>query len=159
MNRFVSFLINFGIAFFGLILGPYFIVLLNKKLHLNTVNNILLTDLGISFILLGAILFVYCFGLFLLGGLGNPLMTEPPKDFIEKNIYSYSRNPMYFGYMVILLGESLYVGSFLLYCYFFLIVLLLHYYVIYIEEPLLIRKFGFRYKQYMERVPRWVLKI
>lgn len=143
-----------GIVFF--ILLPYFFVQLNSYFLLPVYSNYLLKILGTIFILFGASLFIYCSRLFLILGKGTPAPVEPPKKLVMEDLYRYSRNPIYIGYFMILLGEFLFFGQLLLLVYFFLSLIGINYYVKYYEEPILKKRFGKNYKEYLKKIPRWL---
>jgi protein-S-isoprenylcysteine O-methyltransferase Ste14 len=90
--------------------------------------------------------------------LGANIMTfEEPDVLITEGVYKYSRNPMYLGFVIALLGFSLLMGaamsSFLLTGLFFIIT---DRWYIGFEEQAMIRKFGLAYKEYCCSVRRWI---
>jgi len=90
-----------------------------------------------------------------IGG-GTPAPIEPPKELVIKGIYRFTRNPIYIGYFLILLGEFFIFGYLLLLFYFIAMLVFMQIYVVYIEEPKLKKRFGEAYKDYMKNVPRWL---
>ncbi len=143
-----------GIVFF--ILLPYFFVQLNNYFSLPIYSNYLLKILGTIFILFGTGLFLYCSRLFLIFGRGTPVPIEPPKKLVVSGLYKYTRNPIYLGYFMIFLGEFFFFGQFLLLIYFFLTIVKINLYVIYYEEPILKKRFGKSYREYLKKIPRWI---
>lgn len=143
-------------GFIFLVLFPYLLIQLNFYFDLLAWHNTFLTFTGSLFIIGGASLFFYCSGLFYRWGRGTPAPIEPPKRLVSKGIYEYTRNPMYLGYFSIIWGEFLFFGGLLLLGYFLFVVALINRYLILVEEPKLVKRFGFRYVDYMQRVPRWV---
>ena len=71
---------------------------------------------GIAFVILSS-------NLLIKEGKGSPIPSHPPKEFIVKGIYKYTRNPMVLGYILIVLGEYLFFGSTLLGIYVLLLFL------------------------------------
>ena len=49
----------------------------------------------------------YLFFLFRVHGEGTPVPTQPTKKVISVGLYRYTRNPMYWCHLVIILGEFL----------------------------------------------------
>ena len=83
------------------------------------------------------------------------LPWQPTRAVAAKDIYACTRNPMYQGFFIIVLGIAVLFrldGTVLM-----LIPagLLLHYGVVLREERYLARKFGDSYRQYMAAVPRY----
>jgi protein-S-isoprenylcysteine O-methyltransferase Ste14 len=74
---------------------------------------------------------------------------------VNKGIYRFSRNPMYFGMFLIFLGTGIACVSlfFLLLTAIFMI--LSHLVVVY-EERYCTKKYGDSYQVYLNRIPRWI---
>lgn len=143
-----------GMVFF--ILLPYFFIFLNNYFSLPVYLNGLFKIQGLICVLLGIGLFLYCSGLFIILGRGTPAPIEPPKKLVVSGLYKYSRNPIYIGYFLILLGEFLSFGQFLLLIYLFLMIIAINLYVSYYEEPILKKRFGKSYENYLKKIPRWI---
>ncbi len=143
-----------GIVFF--ILLPYFFIQLNGYFLLPVYSSKLFTVLGMTLMIIGENLFIYCSRLFLIFGQGTPVPIKPPKKLVVKDLYKYSRNPIYISYFMIFLGEFLFFGQLLLLIYFFLSLIGINYYVKYYEEPILKKRFGKSYKEYLKKIPRWL---
>jgi protein-S-isoprenylcysteine O-methyltransferase Ste14 len=74
---------------------------------------------------------------------------------VNKGIYRFSRNPMYFGMFLIFLGTGIACVS-----PFFLVLtavftIMSHAVVVY-EERFCIQKYGDSYQEYLNRIPRWL---
>lgn len=143
-----------GIILF--ILLPYFFIQLNGYFLLPVYSHYLLKVLGMIFLFIGISLFIYCSRLFLIFGKGTPVPVEPPKKLVVNGLYKYTRNPIYLGYFMIFLGEFLFFGQFLLLIYFFLAIIGINIYVIFHEEPILKKRFGKSYEEYLKKIPRWI---
>jgi protein-S-isoprenylcysteine O-methyltransferase Ste14 len=89
-------------------------------------------------------------------GKGTPVPIEPPQRFVVSGVYKYSRNPMFIGNTLVLLSLSFIFGHLLLYSYTLLAFLVFHLGVVYYEEPGLRKRFGESYKNYCNKVPRWL---
>ncbi len=143
-----------------MILIPFFLMHLSDLYNIYSFNNTLLQIAGTIFIVSGVINFLYCSSIFIKHGKGGtPLITEPPKQFIVKGLYRYTRNPIYVGHIVIIFGEFLVFGKLLLLPYSLLIFLLLHLLLTMYEEPQLIKRYGHEYRDYLNKVPRWLMNI
>jgi protein-S-isoprenylcysteine O-methyltransferase Ste14 len=89
-------------------------------------------------------------------GLGTPAHVDPPKKLIINGLYRYTRNPIYLGALLVLLGHILWFGSGLVVIYFFLFFLAYQILITLIEEPILRNTFGNDYIEYCKNVPRWI---
>jgi len=153
--RIVSIVCGFSFGFCFFILGPLLTIALNDYYHLPIYSSIVLKIIGVLLILIGSGIFLYCSHIFSVFGFGTPVPIEPPKQLMQEGIFSYSRNPIYIGYILILLGEFFLFGHSLLLIYSILSFLVLHFYIIYFEERGLENRFGIVYRQYKKNVPRW----
>jgi len=86
------------------ILLPYFII--KTQITNNTITFSIFKYTGILLFLIGLILLIYCIYNFIVDGLGTLSPADPTKKLVVKGLYSYTRNPMYLGVILILLGES-----------------------------------------------------
>jgi len=132
---------------------PFSFISLSNYFGLPIYSN--LKYLGYTVLTFGAILFLYCTGLFWFIGKGTPVPTSPPKKMVVKGLYKYTRNPIYMAHTTNLLGISLIFGHTLLLLLPFLNFLAINLYVLYHEEPNLKKRFGKSYIEYCKKVPRW----
>ncbi len=81
--------------------------------------------------------------------------TTPVDKTVNKGVYRFSRNPMYFGVFVIFVGTGIACVSwvFLLLTAVFMI---LSHIVVVAEERFCIQKYRDPYREYLNRVPRWI---
>lgn len=84
-----------------------------------------------------------------------PSVWDPPKNFIVSGPYCYVRNPMYLGMFGLLVGEAVFLESWVLLLYGGIATLSFHIFVIVYEEPALRRRFGTAYEEYCREVLRW----
>ena len=105
---------------------------------------------------LGLTLVVSCVRLFAKSGDGTPAPWDPVDHLIITGPYSYVRNPMLSGVIIILFSEALVFWSLPFFIYTMLFVLLNMAYFPLVEEPGLIKKYGAAYKIYMNNVTRWI---
>ena|SRR5688500_5584419 len=105
---------------------------------------------------IGGIILLWSFWNFLTQGHGTPAPIDPPKELVAAGFYRYVRNPMYVGVLAVILGYFLWFGYWNLLVYAILVFLSFHTFVTYYEEPVLKRKFGTAYEDYLQNVPRWI---
>jgi protein-S-isoprenylcysteine O-methyltransferase Ste14 len=110
---------------------------------------------GLVLILLGLHIALYCVYRFIIDGLGTLSPVHRTKALVVKGLYKYSRNPMYVGMLLILIGEFIIAKSVHLLAYTIVVGLAFHLFVIFVEEPRLTRDFKTEYLDYMNRVRRW----
>lgn len=104
---------------------------------------------------IGAAILLWSFWNFLKQGRGTPAPIDPPKELVAAGFYRYTRNPMYVGVLLIIVGHFFWFGFWDLLAYAMLIFLAFNTFVAYYEEPTLRKKFGVAYDDYCKRVPRW----
>ena len=87
----------------------------------------------------------------------NTIITAKPATSLQtKGIYSYSRNPMYIGVLLIYLGLTLQFGNWWTLILAPFLVAFITYRVIRPEERYLTRAFGDEYTNYQKQVRRWI---
>ncbi|WP_299522711.1 isoprenylcysteine carboxylmethyltransferase family protein [Winogradskyella sp.] len=140
----------------GLVVGliPYMLVRSKLKAILNDDFGFL-SYLGIIFIILGLSIVIYCIYRFIVEGKGTLSPIHRTKALVVKGIYKYTRNPMYVGILIVLIGEVLFTSSLRLLVYTIVVAVAFHLFVIFIEEPRLTRDFKTDYLKYMNKVNRW----
>ncbi len=113
--------------------------------------------LGTVLLVIGGAVAVWCIILFLTIGKGTPIPLFPPKRFIVRGPYKYTRNPMALGTWIALIGEALILHS-LTFLFFivFVIIPAVTLFIIKYEEPDLEKRFGGEYLEYKKKVPRWI---
>ncbi|MFP9192630.1 methyltransferase family protein [Natronosalvus vescus] len=89
-------------------------------------------------------------------GGGTPSPADEPDELVTGGLYSYSRNPMYIGVLLIVLGQALRQRSTSILWWGVGVWIGFHNRIIGFEEPHLLEKHGDVYEQYRERVPRWI---
>ncbi len=116
-------------------------------------------------LMLGIVYYGTSIAAFLTEGKGTPaiwftrplrfLIGEEPSNLVRSRLYSRSRNPMYLGILLIVLGEAFLFLSAALLVYTGVLGLSFHLVVVFIEEPHLRRKFGQPYIDFCRQTPRW----
>lgn len=91
----------------------------------------------------------------LLHGGGGPGITVPPERLVGGGPYAYTRNPMYVGHLIFLLGLAVTFWSSFAFALFVLQAIWLHRRVLADEERLR-AQFGAEYAAYQARVKRWI---
>ena len=112
--------------------------------------------LAIFIFALGMVILLYCIGMFAIKGKGTLAPVDPTKKLVVAGLYKFTRNPMYIGVMLMLIGESIFFRSGGLLIYAILVFTLFNLFIIVHEEPRLRSDFGAEYQEYMSRVRRWL---
>ncbi len=86
----------------------------------------------------------------------DPRCPEKASELVIIGIYKYSRNPMYLGILLIIIGFTVYLGAFSNIFVILLFVVFINKYQIVPEEVALQKKFGKSYTQYIQNVRRWL---
>jgi protein-S-isoprenylcysteine O-methyltransferase Ste14 len=110
---------------------------------------------GWTFVVFGGALYLRCALDFAFQGRGTPFPLDPPKVFVSRGPYRFTRNPMYWSMGSVLLGQALLRASGSALAYLAAVVLLWILFVRLHEEPALERQFGASYARYCAHVPRW----
>src|SRR5215469_7615936 len=90
---------------------------------------------------------------------GTPVPVASPPRLVVSGFYRYVRNPIYVGFLVVLLGQVLLFGSLGLLKYTAVAFCIGAAAVRFYEEPVLTRKFGTEYQAYRRAVPGWVPRL
>ena len=104
----------------------------------------------------GITLLIWCIRDFLVTGKGTLAPWDPPRLLVSSGSYRFSRNPMYVGVSLILLGWSMAFESWDLLVYALIVMTAFHLRVVFGEEPWLARMHGRKWDDYVARVPRWL---
>ncbi|SDY38217.1 Protein-S-isoprenylcysteine O-methyltransferase Ste14 [Nitrosomonas sp. Nm33] len=105
---------------------------------------------GIVFILAGAIAFRVA------GTTVNPMQPSKTSSIVTGGVYRISRNPMYIGFLLILLSWALLLSNIVSLAGLPLFVWYMNRFQIILEEQALIAKFGTEYVAYTKSVRRWL---
>lgn len=113
--------------------------------------------LGALMLVAGVLLYGACAFSFAWLGRGTPSPTDYTRSLVVAGPYRYSRNPMYVGVLLALIGEFILFGTSLpaSIAYLIIFLLLVNLFIIAYEEPALRDKFGTEYDEYRRRVRRW----
>jgi protein-S-isoprenylcysteine O-methyltransferase Ste14 len=111
---------------------------------------------GAALIAWGALLNIWAERLFRWGATGV-CPFSPATALVRRGPFKLSRNPMYLGLIAISVGVTLATGVFSNTWISVALAIWLHYAYVLPEEDFMHDRFGAEYKQYTERVPRWML--
>ncbi len=81
---------------------------------------------------------------------------KPAKSFVTSGIYHYTRNPIYLGFVFILIGMPLNMGNYWGFVLAWPLITLMNNMVIRHEESQMEKKFKEQYADYRSRVRRWL---
>lgn len=86
----------------------------------------------------------------------NPIKPEEASQLVTDGFFKITRNPMYLGMLLFLLGLSIYNGIIVGLLFLPLFVGYITFFQIIPEESAMIEIFGEDYKAYMKKVRRWI---
>lgn len=112
--------------------------------------------LGAIVLLIGFIVMLTCIISFAVNGRGTLSPIDPTKRLVITGLYKFSRNPMYVGVTMILIGEAIFSQSSYLWIYSLFVFVAFNIFIRLHEEPRLRKDFGEEYDQYCKKVRRWI---
>lgn len=86
----------------------------------------------------------------------NPHAPHNATRLVINGIYQYTRNPMYLGLVLVLIGWSLYLSNLLAFALIPIFITYISHFQIQPEERVMANKFGDKYQAYLARVRRWI---
>lgn len=86
----------------------------------------------------------------------NPTKPDATSSLVVKGVYRLSRNPMYFGALLVLVGWALFLAHPLPFLFLPAFVVYMNRFQIVPEERVLSGKFGAEYDRYKQTVRRWL---
>jgi len=107
----------------------------------------------------GVAVLLWCVRDFYVAGKGTLAPWDPPRHLVRVGLYRYSRNPMYVGVLLILVGWATGFRTPALAIYAVVVAILFHLRVLVHEEPWLARTFPGEWPAYRSRVPRWLIRV
>lgn len=113
---------------------------------------------GVLLICAGSVPLVDSFAEFFRAG-GTPVPVASPPRLVVSGFYRYVRNPIYVGFLIILVGQTLLLGSPGLLEYTAVAWCVGAATVRFYEEPILTRKFGAEYAEYRRAVRAWIPRL
>jgi protein-S-isoprenylcysteine O-methyltransferase Ste14 len=112
----------------------------------------------IGWMLFGMTLALYLAGSFHLMSRGRGAYVEfdPPKEFVATGMFRWCRNPIALCIVLMLLWLAIAWSSTGVFLLFAVAVPTAHAQVVLLEEPLLRKRFGQPYEDFLRKVPRWL---
>lgn len=107
----------------------------------------------------GLLVSVWTVALFTRVGRGTPAPWKPPQRLVIQGPYRHVRNPMITGVLLALLAEALVLGSWPIAVWALVFFVGNAIYFPLVEEKGLEKRFGGKYRQYRDQVPRWVPRL
>ena len=106
-------------------------------------------------IVIGAVLCLLTMAQFVLDGGGTPELYAQPTMLISRGAFRWTRNPLYLGMTVTLLGEAVFAQSpsLIVYASYWIREFVQR---VKREEATMLRRFGETYLRYAETTPRWL---
>lgn len=86
----------------------------------------------------------------------NPLQPSAASSLVIAGIYRFTRNPMYLGMLLVLLGCAVFLGNVLALIFPLVYIPLMNCLQIVPEEKALATKFGSEFAEYQSKVRRWL---
>ncbi len=111
--------------------------------------------LGVAIVIAGAIFLTRGIKTFSQAG-GSPDPEHAPTKLVTFGPYSYTRNPMYVGMVLLSLGTTVIFASPYFLILTLVLALMINYFSILPEELILEERFGQEYVEYKKRVRRWL---
>jgi protein-S-isoprenylcysteine O-methyltransferase Ste14 len=84
------------------------------------------------------------------------LSSSPATHLVTSGPYRFSRNPVYLGYTLLMLGGGLILGNLWLVIGATLTVIITHAWIVRSEEKHLLARFGFEFECYCRRTRAWI---
>ena len=141
-----------------LVVLPTFILYLEYGDWMPSVRSLLWIVIGSPFLVLGFLLAVWAGFMLIQRGRGTPLPLDPPQRLVITGPYRYVRNPQAIAMVLMVIGEILLIQSAWLWVLLPLTVLYLEGLVGPIETRQMMADFGDDYRDYAERVRKWIPK-
>lgn len=111
---------------------------------------------GLPVMVIGFSIMTACILRFATEGRGTLSPIDPTKKLVVGGLYKYTRNPMYLGVILLLIGESVFWESLRLAGYAGVVFAGFNLFILLHEEPRLRRDFPAEYDAYCQKVRRWL---
>lgn len=111
---------------------------------------------GTIVFVIGFVIMLSCIISFAVKGRGTLSPADPTKHLVTTGLYRFSRNPMYVGVTLILIGEAIFFQSIYLWFYLLFVFIAFNIFIMIHEEPRLRKDFGEEYNRYCKKVRRWI---
>ncbi len=124
--------------------------LLNFGTERLSLLSVLIACMGVVLILAGGVAFRR------VGTTVNPMQPDKTRSLVTEGVYRFSRNPMYLGFLLILVAWAVYLGEVSTFIILPIFMWIITRYQILPEERVLMEKFPEEYNDYVSRVKRWL---
>lgn len=114
---------------------------------------------GLAIACIGLAVYIWTVWTFAFIGRGTPVPLDPPRTLVIRGLYRFVRNPMAFGFLLILIGEAVAFNAPEILAYAAVLGVSIHLFIVFVEEPGLKRRFGPPYEEYRRSVPRWLPRL
>jgi len=81
---------------------------------------------------------------------------KKPRQIVTNGLFQYSRNPIYLGFVIVLIGLNIVLGSLTPFIVVLIFVFVTDYWYIPFEEKNMQEQFGQDYRNYKKKVRRWI---
>lgn len=150
MNRWISPPVAFGLAILGMWLMKRYIPSGHYSLPYQSAAAAALVVIGVLAVICSLRLFARA------GTTPNPMAPGNATELVTSGVYRVSRNPMYLGDAIMLLGVAVWFGSWFAFVWLGAFILYIDRLQIRAEEAALTARFGDRYARYQREVRRWL---
>lgn len=141
----------------GIVAGLIPYLILGDKVNGIFVKSLQLNEYaGVIVLLAGLVIMFSSIISFAIKGRGTLSPADPTKKLVISGLYKFSRNPMYAGVTLILIGEAIFFQAMYLWIYSLLVFIAFNIFILLVEEPRLRKDFAEEYKTYCEKVRRWI---
>src|SRR5262249_23641289 len=101
--------------------------------------------LALAILALGGAIYAWCVWDFATFGRGTPAPIDAPKKLVVRGLYHYTRNPMYVGVLMVILGWAVLFQATALVLYALIVGTCFHLFIVLYEERHLQKEFGGEY--------------
>lgn len=84
---------------------------------------------------------------------------KPPKGLVVTGPFRYTRNPIYFSWVVMMAGVAVFTNISAVFIVIPIFMAAVHFGIVIWEEKKLEKIYGKRYLDYKKKVPRWIPKV
>lgn len=150
MKRALQQIISFFLPIIVLIIVPLWI---EKNI---TIKFFPASILGVIIMVLGLTAVTLTVSSIIRIGKGTLAPWSPSRHLVISGLFRYVRNPMIFGVLMVLIGESIAILSYRILIWAGCFFVINNIWFIIFEEPSLEKKFGEEYREYKTKVHRWL---
>jgi protein-S-isoprenylcysteine O-methyltransferase Ste14 len=115
--------------------------------------------IALAVLAVGGAIYAWCVWDFATFGGGTPAPLDAPKNLVVRGLYRYTRNPMYVGVLLVILGWAVLFRATVLCLYALIVGTCFHLFIVLYEERHLQKEFGGEYDDYRGRVGRWLPRL